>query len=400
MEPCIFHVDVDAFFASVEQVRAPFLRGRPVVVGSGVIASCSYEARRFGLHAGLPLHEARKRCPKAVFLEGNAQVYRAFAERVWELCRELSPSVDTLLDDAYLDMTGTRPLYPGPCAAAAYLQARIRKETGLSVTVGIGPSRVVARMAGAARKPGGIGYVPAEEVPAFLEGMPVEALPGVGRKRAEKLHRLGIRFVGELRRLPPEGMEALFGREGAVLHARSRGRDGRALLRSEIPRSISRETTFHRATTDPEEIRGMVHYLVERAMRALRALGLRSRTVGVRIAYEDGAPAAARRTLPPFDLEGPAFRAAMELLGRVHRRRVALRRVGVVLENFLPGDRVQAALFEDPEGARRERLARALDAVRARFGFRSITAGPSTALLGRLRRNRHGYVLRTPSLTK
>ena len=150
------HLDIDAFFPSVEQVRTPFLRNRPVVVGSGVIASCSYEARRFGLRAGMPLHEARRLCPDAVYLAGDAQVYQAFAERIWEICHTVSPAVDTYLDDAYLDMTGTHRLYPDVRTAAAFLKQRIREELGLLVTVGVGPSRVVARMAGAEAKPDGL----------------------------------------------------------------------------------------------------------------------------------------------------------------------------------------------------------------------------------------------------
>jgi DNA polymerase-4 len=396
----MMHLDMDAFFPSVEQARAPFLRGKPVVVGSGVIASCSYEARRHGLHAGMALHEARRLCPHAVYLEGEAQVYRAFAETIWDLCHTISPAVDTYMDDAYLDLSGTERLYPDPCLAGAYLKQRIREETGLTVTLGLGPSRVAARMAGATAKPDGLRRLRVEEVGPFLAPLPVRELKGVGRKIAARLQLLGISTVGELRTLPLEGLKKLFGRTGETLFARCRGRDGAVIRKSEIPRQISRETTFHQATSDPKEIRSMLYYLVERGMSTVRGLGLKARTVGLRLAYSDWVGRNGQRTLPPFHLEENAFEAMEGLLQKLHDRRVSLRRVGVVLSRFVPGDGFQGSLFEGGADLRREELARAVDSVRERYGFKAIVAGPSIGLLNKLERGEHGYVLRTPSLTK
>lgn len=399
-DPCFIHLDIDAFFPSVEQSRLPFLKDRPVVVGSGVIASCSYEARRFGLHAGMAIHEAKRLCPDAVYLAGDAQVYKAFSEKVWTLCHTLSPAVDTYLDDAYLDMSGTHRLYPDVRVAAAYLQQQIRKETGLRVTLGVGPCRVVARMAGADVKPHGLCVVAPGEVLDFLADKPVEALVGVGRKTARTLRMFGITTVGELRGLPLEGLRELFGKNGETLYARCRGRDGRVMGKREIPRTISRETTLHRATDDPAEVRSMLYYLTERALRTVRQLGILARGVGLRICYSDWKAYGGQRVLPATDLEHLVFDAVLDLLRVHHQRRVSLRRVGVTLSRFVRGSGNQGGLFEQDLQRRRFRLARAVDRVRGRFGFKAVVAGPAVGLLNKLERGEHGYVLRTPSLTK
>jgi len=400
MTPLIMHLDIDAFFPSVEQARAPFLKNRPVVVGSGVIASCSYEARGYGLHAGMALHDARRLCPHAVYLEGDAQVYRSFAEQVWSICHTISPAVDTFFDDAYLDMTGTERLYPNPRLAAAFLKQRIRDETGLFVTVGVGPSRVTARMVGAEAKPDGIRVLRPEDVEPFFSPLPVRKLLGVGAKIAERLRLLGVRTIRDLRSLPGDGLRELFGRAGDTLFARCRGLDGAVIQKKEIPRQISRETTFHRATSDPQEIRSMLYYLIERGVTTVRRLGIKCRTVGLRLAYSDYVARNGQQTLPSFDLEKRGFDAVEELLEKLHQRRVSLRRVGIVLSRFVPGDAGQGSLFEKVTDQREEDLATAIDSVRRRYGFKAVLAGPSIGLMNKLGRSEHGYILRTPSLTK
>ena len=401
MRTCIVHVDIDAFFASVEQQLVPRLRGRPVAVGSGCIASCSYEARRYGLRAGMSLAKARKLCPELVVMPGSYGIYRCFAARIWELCRGVSPSVETMLDDAYLDLSGTDLLYGDPAKPVAGLRARIRAGTGLAVTAGVGPNRMIARLASATAKPDGLLVVGEDGVEEFLVDRPASDVPGVGTKTAGLLERLNIRTVRELRRLSRETLERLFGKVGSALYERARGRDTRVVSTREVPRTISRETTFHSETTDPVEIRGMLYYLVERAMKAVRELGLRTRTVAVKIRYADFRGDETRTTLPePVDLERPVFDAASGLLARVHVRRVALRLVGVTLSGFEVADDDQLGLFVDESADRLERIAAAVDEIRARAGFSAITAGKSLDLLGRLRQDVNGYVLRTPSLTK
>ncbi len=398
----IVHVDIDAFFASVEQILVPALRGRPVAVGSGCIASASYEAREFGLHAGMSLAKARRLCPEIVILPGSYGVYRCFTERIWELCHTVAPAVETHLDDAYLDLSGTERMYGDPKGPVERLREHIHADTGLTVTAGIGPNRMLARLIGKTAKPDGLAMVRPEEVDAFLIDRAVADIPGVGPKTAARLAKFNIRTVRDLRTLSRKELTGLFGKVGEALYDRARGRDTRAVAAHEVPKTISRATTFHKETSDPVEVRGMLHYLVERAMKAVRALGLVARSVGVRIRYADFKGDEGRTRLAEgTDLEGPVFDAALVLLGRLHVRRVALRLVGVTLSGFSVEGADQMSLLDDEEDGRNGlALAIAIDEVRGRFGFSALTAGRSLDLLGKLRQDTNGYVLRTPCLTK
>ena len=299
----IMHLDIDAFFASIEKVRNPHLIGKPVIVGSGVIASCCYTARRHGLSAGMNLSEARRICPQVIILAGNYPVYKAFAERIWEICHDITPAVDTLLDDAYLDLTGVTRLYGSLLQMAQKLQAHIREVTGLAVTLGLGTSRTVARLASAAGKPNGVRLVEAGSERAFLADLPVEKLPGVGRKRAEILHKLNIHTIGALADLPAGSLEQIFGATGTALYEYSRGRDSQVLNANEIPRTISRETSFHADTIDRSKIEAMLYYLTERAMKTLRELELLTKPSPSKSATATG-PATSRphvsRRQPPW----------------------------------------------------------------------------------------------------
>jgi DNA polymerase-4 len=411
----VLHVDVDAFFPSVEQLLVPALRGRPVIVGSGVIASCSYEARRFGLHAGMSLAQARRLCPQAIVLEGNYQTYRCFAEQVWTVCRRHTTALETFLDEAYGDATGIALPEGGPIALGRQFRQEVLKEVGLSVSVGLAANRMMAKIASAAAKPGrqpppaepGVLWIPPGQEEAFLAPLPIRKLPGVGHKTEERLHDLNIRTIGDLRVLDRRTLSAMFGRRGEALHDRCRGQRIEAVTvfrhaDGDCPhfKTVSRETTFHRPTTDPGEIRGILFYLTERAMRTARQSGLLSRCVELSIRYDDWKEYAAARTLPhPTDSEDDAFAVVVQLLERLHRRRVALRHVGIVLSRFSrAADR--AELFPAPGEVHRRQLHGAVDRIRDRFGHAAVVMGRSIELLGRLERNDYGFVLRTPSLTK
>jgi len=397
----VLHVDIDAFFASIEQLRYPQLRGRPVIVGNGVIASCSYEARGHGCYAGQPLSEARRMCPGVVILDGCEAVYRAFAEKTFAVCADLSPSLETFLDEAFLELTGTARLHGDLLRQGARLKERIRTEVGLPVTVGLGANRMLAKIASKSVKPDGLRWIRPGEVETVLPALPIDRLPGVGRSVGRELAKLNVKTIGDLRAFSPEVLERLFGLPGRALYERCRGRDTRAVETREIPASISRETAFHAPVADPREIRSMLYYLVERAVRHARGLGLAARTVRVWIDYEDSGREAASRTLgTPTDQDAVAYALACRLLRRLHTRREALRRVGAALSGFTPGAGAQADLFEGGADVRRGELYRSLDRVRSRFGHASVVAGPSVRLLGKLARDRNGFVLRTPSLTK
>jgi DNA polymerase-4 len=397
----ILHVDIDAFFAAIEQLRDPRLRGKPVIVGAGVIASCSYEARRFGLRAGMSLSEARRLCPAAVILEGHAQVYRCFAERIFELCGDAAPAVERHLDEAYCDLTGTERLHGDPLAAAGALKRRIREATGLTVTCGVGPNRMLAKLIGKTVKPDGLARVTAGEAEAFLRDRPIEQLAGVGPAHARALRSMNLHTIGDLRALPVEVLEALFGANGRLLHQRCRGRDTVAVTEREMPQSIARETSFHRHTADRAEIEGMLEYLVGRACRAARELAIKPRTIAVRLRYADGEAAEQARSLAhPSDADPVVLALALASLGRLFTRRVALHAVGVTLSHFASRLAEQGSLFDEREAGRRAALFRAFDGVRQAFGHGVLVSGRALRLRGRLDEDRHGFVLRTPSLTK
>jgi DNA polymerase-4 len=396
----ILHIDVDAFFASVEQLLIPALRGRAVIVGSGCIASCSYEARRFGLRAGMPLRQAMRLCPDAVRLPGQYPIYRCFAEHVWQVCRRYVTGLETYLDEAYGDAAGTHHLYGGPLELGRRLQRDVRQEVHLPVTIGLGANRMLAKIASAHGKPGGVVWIPPGQEEPFLGPCPIADLPGVGHKTAEVLGDMNVRTVADLRTLPRESLRAIFGRRGEVLYERCRGQDVEATRPAALPKTISRETTFHKPEQDPAKVHGMLQYLLERAMRAMRQLELLMRTVELSIRYDDGKQRAARRSLEePTADDGEAFETVLRLLGQLHDRRVALRHVGIVLSHLCPRAS-RAALFEPPRQARARRIHRAIDSIRDRWGHAAIVTGKSIELLGSLRQNDYGFILRTPSLTK
>lgn len=397
----ILHVDFDAFFASVEQARNPVLMGRPVAVGNGVIASCSYEARRLGLYNGMPLSQARRICPGVVILDGSYSTYRPIAGKIFDFCRDVSPNVETYLDEAYVELTGTERLHGPPLEVGRMLRERVRRETGLPVTVGIGRSRMIAKIAGKGVKPDGLGCIPPAEERESIAGLPIRGLPGVGRRHGALLEKLQVRTIGDLRAFPLPALVRLFGSHGSVLYGRCRGEDTAVVEEREIPRSVSRETSFHRGTSDRREIEGMLFYLSERAARAVRTLSLEARTVHVRIRYEgSGSESISRSLAHSTALHPPLFRMVCVLFHRIHTRRESLHLVGVALSGIGPPLARQTDLYEEEETRRSEEISHALDRVRDRFGFGSVMVGRSLDLMDILERDSYGFVLRTPSLTK
>jgi DNA polymerase-4 len=404
----IVHVDIDAFFASVEQVRDPRLHGRPVIVGGlpherCIVISASYEARRFGVKVGMLLAEAHRRCPRAVFLKGEYAAYRDAAEAVWEAARSFTPRVEvTSLDDAYLDLTGTARLLGRPIDVAERFRETVRERTGLSVSAGLAGNRAVARVGTALAKPAGLVEIPRGGEAAFLAPQPIRMLPGVGRRVAETFERFNVRTIGEIARLPEGLLRATFGEAvGRLLHERSNGRDDRPVRADRGPCGIARETTFERDTADRKVIRGMLAYLVERAARALRGEGLRARTVAVKLRYADWKQVMRSKSLDDVtDRDDLLRELALELLGALDTRRVRVRLVGVSLSGFRGTVERQPDLFAESERRRRTKLLAAVDEVRDRFGFGSVVAGPAIELVGKLGRARDGFVLRTRSLSR
>lgn len=418
MERRILHVDIDAFLASVEQLRDPTLRGRPVAVGTGVVASRSYEAKARGVHTAMPLHEALRRCPDLVVCAGDSRLAERYRQRVAEILRRFSPVVEVCsLDDFYADLTGV-PLrvaqeladataVAGERSLAALCQAvraEVRAETGLSIAQGLGSTRTVARLATTRAKPGGICEVPPGHELEFLAGFPAEALPGIGPQTASLLTEVGVTTVRDLQAVDRELLRQSFGARGEEIWRRCRGLDDTPVQATPTLQSISRETSFEpRTDADSQQrpfLRGMLAYLLDRAASELRRQRLLARTVQVRLGHVDGVRAERSRSLPAAsERTDELMGLAGGLLDDLLARRVLVRLVGVTLTSLAAVTARQGRLFDDGGEARR-RLCAAVDAVRARHGFGALVVGAAADLLGRVPRGPHGFVLRTPSLTK
>lgn len=399
----ILHVDMDAFFASVEQARNPALRGRPVVVGGrpdqrGVVAAASYEARRYGLHSAMPLAVAYRLCPQAVFLPGNFSLYETYSRCLLEMFRALTPLVEPLgLDEAYLDLTGFEALYGPARKVAVDLKERIRRELGITASVGIASNKLVAKIASDQGKPDGLVEVAAGQEETFLAPLPVRSLPGVGRTTAQALRRLGINLVGELAQASLPVLRSLFGSMAPYLLQTARGLDPSPVEEPGEAKSISRSTTFPQDTVDYALVRAVMGYLSERVGARLREEGKAARTVHLKLRFADFETITRSLTLSrPTDSDQALFPVAWRLLCQSLSGK-KIRLVGVGVSGLAPQS-FQTSLLE-PQ-VTRQGVDRCLDAIRARHGFGAIQRG-RTLLLGRVYPLEEGrYVLHTPSLSR
>jgi DNA polymerase-4 len=426
----IMHVDIDAFFASVEQILNPGLHGRPVIVGGGVegrgvVASASYEARPCGVRAGMPIYKARELCPQAEITGGHFGDYNRFSRQVMDILEGVSPAVEHgSMDEAYLDLAGCERLYgawsarplarlpfveqgPGvyrrlearaappefrtvlpeplrwPAAVALRLRRTVREHTGLQVTVGLGTNRLVAKAATDYAKPAGVCVVSPGAEESFVGTLDLGDIPGVGRATIKKLRSWNVNTVQEARRLPVDLLRDAFGPvAGRKLHGLFRGiAEGRVEpAREHSPRSMSRETTFWTATSRYEFVEGMLFHLCERLGRALRDEGMVARRVTLRLRYEDfHTVRASRRVGRGTDGDEDIFGVARRLLTTRWRRSRRLRLVGVGAEDLRPAHAHQVRLFDD-DAERSRRIDRCLDDLRERFGNEIIRRGPAIAL--------------------
>lgn len=376
------HIDMDAFFVSVERRLNPFLEGKPVIVTGGpskrgVVSSASYEARRKGVHSAMPLARAIRLCPEAVIIHGNFTAYAHYSNLVMRILHEYTPFVEQAgIDEAYLDLTGCRLLFGNPVQVAQEIRQRIMEKLGLPSSAGLASTMIVSKVASALAKPDGFIEVPPGMEASFLAPLPVEALSGVGPSCRLILAEMGIRKIGELALLPPEALEAVLGSWGRILHEYARGVDRRRISDADMPGSISREMTFESDTVEREFLRSVLLLLCDKCCSALREEALISRKVGVKVRYSDFETRIKSRTLPcPTDREQIIYRAALELLEPLLERGVRVRLLGVNLSSLAPFS-IQHELFphsspaEDPEKI--DRLNRSLDLIRRKFGFEAV----------------------------
>lgn len=375
------HVDMDAFFASVEQADNPELRGKPVAVGGGhrgVVSAASYEARTFGVRSAMPVARAKRLCPRLILVRGRMERYKEVSRQVMAVLRDVSPLVEqTSVDEAYVDLTGTRRIAGGPFEVAERVRADVRAATGLTCSVGLAPLKFLAKIASDRNKPDGVTIIHPHEVEAFLRELPVGEIPGVGPKAGESLRRLGVATAGDLLKRPREFWERRFGERGGALHDRARGVDPSPVEPGGEPKSSSAETTLHDDTADKAELARWLMAQAERVGADLRRYGLKGRTVTLKIKYEDFRSITRSTTLDePTDATVAVFEAARGLLAALRlERRVRL--IGVGVSNF---GRVQSqlSLLDDdapPDPRTDGRLDAAMDAIRDRFGRDAVSRG-------------------------
>jgi DNA polymerase IV len=386
MARVVMHVDLDAFYASVEQLRRPELRGKPVVVGGaglpgerGVVSAASYEARPFGVRSAMPLARARRLCPQAVFLPCDFPAYRAASQQVFRILDGYSPLVEPIaLDEAYLELTGAEALLGPPLEVGRSLRDQVRKECGLNLSVGIASCKLVAKVASDLRKPRSLVVVAPGEEAAFLRPLALRRLPGCGPATAARIERLGVRTIGELAALPEALLAELFGQFGRLLHAHARGVDPSPVVPPGDPKSISRETTFDSDVVDPARIQETAQALMQDVTHSLRAHGMAARTVVLKVRYQPFDTQSRQTTLPtPSDRDDELTQALRSLLLAHLDAARPVRLSGAGVQN-LESRATQLSLLEARTSGRAG-LDERLDALRDRFGehaiFRGVRAG-------------------------
>ncbi|HEY3209486.1 MAG TPA: DNA polymerase IV [Actinomycetota bacterium] len=368
----ILHVDMDAFYASVEVLKAPSLAGKPVVVGSagprGVIMSASYEARSRGLHSAMPSVRAKRLCPEAVFVPPDFDSYRAYSNRFREILLSVSPAVEPLaLDEAFVDVSGGTLLFGSPTEIGTRIRKAITEELSLTASVGIGPSKIVAKLASTRAKPDGLLAVPEDEVLAFLHPLPVDALWGIGEKTAQILGRLGIRTIGELAGTPTAILERVLGEgQSRGLLELASGHDDRQVVPFEPPKSVSHEETYPRDLDLEADISREILALSHRVAARLRSEGYRARTVTLKLRLPSFSTLTRSRTLPAAtDVGAEIFTVARQLFLDLPAGRRRFRLIGVAATGLVPAGAEQLALVREGQWRDAER---ALDRVRGRFG--------------------------------
>jgi DNA polymerase IV len=395
MSARILHLDLDAFFVEVCRQRHPELRGvELLVVGGrrdqrGVVQSASYGARTFGIHAGMPIAQAVRLCPAATFFQGSFIHYRDASRAVRAVLQRFSPTVVMAsLDEAYLDFAGTDRLYPvSLLPVAERIRDTVREETGLDCSIGIGPNRMIAKLASDCAKPRGLMEVRAGWEEGFLAGLPLSALPGVGPRTAARWAELGLRDVYQVQRLDEPALAQLLGGDARGLKRRAHGHAGSTLRGERLPKSVSRETTLSRDLRDPEELEAILSLLTARVAGQLREERLVGRTVTLKLRHDDFRTVTRRRTLETAtDLDAELYDAARalfrEAFEEVRRRNRGVRLIGIAATNL--GLAAEADLFEPPERQRLRELSAAVDKVRGKYGFGAVT--PGSVLRARRRR--------------
>ncbi len=373
----ILHVDMDAFFAAVEELLHPEWRGKPLVVGAdpkggkgrGVVSTANYEARKYGVHSAMPISRAYRLCPHAIYVEPHGRLYQEYSRMLFAVLEKFSPRIEPLsIDEAFLDMTGTLHLFGSVEKMGRELKEQIHRATGLTASVGIAPVKSVAKIASDFNKPDGLTIVPPSQVQTFLDPLPITRLWGVGQKTFDVLHKLGIETVAQLRKIPLEVLEAKFGKMGAHIFRMARGLDEREVEPEETVKSVSNEITFEKDQSDWELIHDTVFRLSEKVAGRLRRAGIAGRTVHLKIRFQDFKTYTRSQTLNrAVQLTEDIFSIASQLLQEFEESPRAVRLLGVGVSHLESRQAVQLSLWEE-EDRKKLKLEQVMDQLQDKFG--------------------------------
>lgn len=374
----ILHVDMDAFFVSVEELADPSLKGKAVVVGAdpdgrGVVAAASYEARKFGVHSAMPVGRAKKLCPHAIFLRGHHAKYREHSKKIYEVFQEFTPVIEMVsIDEAYLDLTGSERLHGGMLKAADRLIRTVKERTGLNCSVGASASHLVSKIASDQAKPHGLLYVLPGSEAVFLAPLPIRRMPGIGKVTEPELLSMGIATIGDLKAYGAERLREKFGRYGEWLYTKSLGQDIDAYAYEEEPKSISHETTFPLDTADGEELERTISYLSQLVARRLRENRLFARTVGLKLRNHRFKTITRDTTLDePTHLDSVIFEQVLRMFSAAWDGKEKIRLIGVRTSR-LERSTFQRGLFNSEKHEKLDRILQAADRVRGRYGFDAL----------------------------
>jgi DNA polymerase-4 len=376
----ILHLDLDAFFVSVERILDPKLNGKPVIVGGdpkygrGVVAACSYEARAFGLHSAMPIRTAYKLCPHGIYIHGHGDEYSRFSHAVENILQMYVPVIEQAsIDEFYLDMTGTQKMYGSMFAFASRIQNEIWQKLNLPCSIGIGSNKTVAKIGSDCMKPKGITYILPGMEKEFLAPMPVETIPGVGKVMKQSLNNRGIYKIGDITKLPSDYFGTAFGKYGIDIWRKAHGEGTEYLTTKRTRKSISRENTFGNDVTSEKEIENTLFYLTGKVCQSLRNKGWEASTVDIKLRYSDFQTLTRAKTIKPTDDDKIIFETAWNLMSKAKTRRVGVRLIGIGVTNFSPLNE-QEYLFEDSE-VKRKKMLRAVTRIRDKYGYKSLMLG-------------------------
>jgi len=405
----LFHVDMDAFFVSVEELYDPALKGKAVIVGGardarGVVSAASYEARKFGVHSAMPLRWAARLCPHAIFVDGHMERYREYSQRAREVLEHFSPQVEMAsIDEAYLDMSGTERLHGPPLAAAHALHQAMGAELKLNCSIGIAASRLVAKICSDLAKPNGVLFALPGHEPELLAPLDVRKIPGVGKVMEKSLHDLGIRKIGQLAQLDEAFLQERFGEWGVALAGKARGRDAGGWFdvqvgERDLPKSISHEHTFNEDTAEVATLESTLARLTELVARRLREQTLHARTVQLKLRYSDFSTLTRAHTLPQAtQLDTEILEEVRALFRRNWKPGAAVRLLGVHVSQ-LETVAGQASLLDADQQAKWRQVLGTADRLRDRFGEGAVSLG--AAMGGQYREKTHENPADLPGKTR